>query len=75
MRTSASRADYPGSNPGGRTTLAEGHIEAKATLTSTATYAVRPLEKLLDVGLHLLEIGMPVLITGLVLYVGLPSTL
>ena len=55
--------------------LAKGYVEPQATLTSTATYAVRPYEKLLDVGLQVLEVGMPVLITGLVLLIGLQSTL
>ena len=54
---------------------APAHIEPQATLTSTVTYAVRPLQKLLDVGLQLLEVGMPVLITGVVLYLGLASTI
>lgn len=54
---------------------ADAHIEPQATLTSTATFAVRPYEKLLDVGLQLLEVGVPILITGLVLSVGLSSTI
>jgi hypothetical protein len=40
-----------------------------------AIHIVKPLEKLLDVGLQLLEVGMPVLITGVVLYLGVPSTI
>jgi len=50
--------------------LAEGNITAQTTLTSTATYVVRPFEKFLDAGLHLFGVGMPVLITGLVLLFG-----
>ena len=53
----------------------EGHVEPQTTLTTIATYVVRPAEKLLNVGLQLLQVGMPVLITGLVLYIGLSSGL
>lgn len=52
----------------------QGTVQPKATLTLTATHTYRPFEKLLDVGLQLLEVGMPVLITGLVLSFGLPLT-
>jgi hypothetical protein len=50
----------------------KGTVQPKAALTLTVTYTYRPFEKLLDVGLQLLEVGMPVLITGLVLSFGLP---
>jgi hypothetical protein len=50
-------------------------LEWNSTNTARAIHIVKPLEKLLDVGLQLLEVGMPVLITGVALYLGLPSTI
>jgi hypothetical protein len=47
--------------------------KSEATLNTTARYSIKPFEKLLGVGLQLLEVGLPVLITGIVLFFGLQT--
>ena len=47
--------------------------KTEATLNTIANYCIRPFEKLLGVGLQLLEVGLPVLITGIVLFFGLQT--
>ncbi|MFC1487067.1 hypothetical protein ACFLRN_05195 [Thermoproteota archaeon] len=47
--------------------------KSQVTLNTTANFYIRPFEKLLGVGLQLLEVGLPVLITGIVLFFGLQT--
>jgi hypothetical protein len=47
---------------------AEGPIEL------TRTSYIKPLKRLIDVGLTLFQVALPILVTGFVIYVGLPLT-
>ena len=46
--------------------------KAKGSVEFTQTFYEKPLRKLIDVGLALFQVALPILITGFVIYVGLP---
>jgi len=48
--------------------------KAQCSVEISMTQYIKPFKKLIDVGLVLIQVALPILVTGFVIYVGLPLT-